>query len=183
MTWKLKDEALEADLNRLSNGTFSPALQKLSDTAARLGLTGFSVQFGDKKGRGGTSRFCIHLENDEVEGLAERQREIWSQKSEEDYLKIVERIKRENPFSSFWDHCKKKEKPMRYMLKDRELQRKLDEISNGDFSERLQEGVSKIAPVVVFSFGESPYPEKRHRYMVSFRHDEIEKVEEEENVE
>lgn len=70
---------------------------------------------------------------------------------------------------------------MKYRLKDKELQKKLDEISNGDFSERLQEGVSKIAPVVVFSFGESPYPESKHRYMVSFRHDEIEQVEEEEN--
>ena len=58
-----------------------------------------------------------------------------------------------------------------------------DEISNGDFSERLQEGVSKIAPVVVFCFGESPYPETKHRYMVSFRHDEIEKVEVEEEKE
>ncbi len=47
--------------------------------------------------------------------------------------------------------------------------------------DRLQEGVSKIAPVVVFCFGESPYPETKHRYMVSFRHDEIEKVEVEED--
>lgn len=72
---------------------------------------------------------------------------------------------------------------MKYQLKDKELQRKLDEISDGDFSERLQEGVSKIAPVVVFSFGESPYPESKHRFMVSFRHDEIEQVEEEEEKE
>lgn len=72
---------------------------------------------------------------------------------------------------------------MKYQLKDRALQKKLDEISDGDFSERLQEGVSKIAPVVVFSFGESPYPESKHRFMVSFRHDEIEQVEEEEEKE
>lgn len=72
---------------------------------------------------------------------------------------------------------------MKYRLKDRALQKKLDEISDGDFSERLQEGVSKIAPVVVFSFGESPYPESKHRFMVSFRHDEIEQVEEEEEKE
>lgn len=65
---------------------------------------------------------------------------------------------------------------MRYRLKNRELQKQLDAISGGDFSERLQEGVSKIAPVVVFCFGESPYPETKHRYMVSFRHDEIEEV-------
>lgn len=70
---------------------------------------------------------------------------------------------------------------MKFRLKDRALQKKLDEISGGDFSERLQESVSKIAPVVVFRFGESPYPEKKHRYMVSFRHDEIEQVEEEED--
>ena len=72
---------------------------------------------------------------------------------------------------------------MKYRLKDRALQKKLDEISGGDFSERLQEGVSKIAPVVVFSFGESPYPESKFRFMVSFRHDEIEQVEEEEEKE
>ena len=70
---------------------------------------------------------------------------------------------------------------MTLKLNDRELQKKLDEISDGDFSERLQEGVSKIAPVVVFCFGESPYPETKHRYMVSFRHDEIEQIEEEED--
>lgn len=70
---------------------------------------------------------------------------------------------------------------MTWKLKDRELQKKLDEISDGDFSERLQEGVSKIAPVVVFCFGESPYPETKHRYMVSFRHDEIEQIEKEED--
>lgn len=72
---------------------------------------------------------------------------------------------------------------MTWKLKDRELQKKLDEISDGDFSERLQEGVSKIAPVVVFCFGESPFPESKHRFMVSFRHDEIEKVEVEEGKE
>lgn len=65
---------------------------------------------------------------------------------------------------------------MKYRLKDRDLQRKLDAISGGDFTERLQESVSKVAPVVVFCFGESPYPEKKHRYMVSFRHDEIEEI-------
>ena len=70
---------------------------------------------------------------------------------------------------------------MTWKLKDRELQKKLDEISDGDFSERLQEGVSKIAPVVVFCFGESPYPETKHRYMVSFRHDEIARLEESKN--
>ena len=183
MTWRLKDEALEADLNRLSNGSFSPSLQTNADTALRIGATGFSVTFGDKKGRHGTSRFCIYLDTDEVEGLAERQREIWSQKSEAEYLEVIEKIKQANPFSTFWGRCKKKEKPMRFMLKDRELQKKLDEISGGDFSERLQESVSKIAPVVVFCFGESPYPEKKHRYMVSFRHDEIEKVEVEEGKE
>ena len=63
---------------------------------------------------------------------------------------------------------------MKYRLKDQELQKKLDAISDGDFSGRLQESVSKVAPVVVFCFGESPYPESKHRYMVSFRHDEIE---------
>lgn len=72
---------------------------------------------------------------------------------------------------------------MKYRLKDRALQKKLDEISGGNFSERLQESVSKIAPVVVFCFGESPFPESKHRFMVSFRHDEIEKVEEEEEKE
>lgn len=72
---------------------------------------------------------------------------------------------------------------MKYRLKNQELQRKLDEISGGDFSERLQESVSKIAPVVVFCFGESPYPQSKHRFMVSFRHDEIEKVEVEEGKE
>lgn len=65
---------------------------------------------------------------------------------------------------------------MKFRLKDRALQKKLDEISGGDFTKRLQESVSKIAPVVVFCFGESPYPESKHRYMVSFRHDEIEEV-------
>lgn len=70
---------------------------------------------------------------------------------------------------------------MTWKLKDRELQKKLEEISDGDFSERLQEGVSKIAPVVVFCFGESPYPETKHRYMVSFRHDEIEQIKKEED--
>lgn len=70
---------------------------------------------------------------------------------------------------------------MTWKLKDRELQKKLDEISDGDFSERLQEGVSKIAPVVVFCFGESPYPQSKHRYMVRFRHDEIEQIEKEED--
>lgn len=80
MTWKLKDQTLEAELNRLSNGNFSTAIQNLSDTAVRLGLSSFSVQFGDKNGRRGTSRFCIHLENDEVEGLVERQKEHWKGK-------------------------------------------------------------------------------------------------------
>ena len=65
---------------------------------------------------------------------------------------------------------------MKFRLKNTELQKKLDEISGGDFTERLQESVSKVAPVVVFCFGESPYPESKHRYMVSFRHDEIEEI-------
>lgn len=72
---------------------------------------------------------------------------------------------------------------MKYRLKDRALQKQLDAISGGDFTERLQESVSKVAPVVVFCFGESPYPESKHRFMVSFRHDEIEKVEVEEGKE
>lgn len=65
---------------------------------------------------------------------------------------------------------------MKYRLKDRDLQRKLDAVSGGDFTERLQEGVSKIAPVVVLSFGESPHEGCKHRYMATFKHEEIEEI-------
>lgn len=65
---------------------------------------------------------------------------------------------------------------MKYRLKDRALQKKLDAIGGGDFTERLQEGVSKIAPVVVLSFGESPHEGRKHRYMATFKNEEIEEI-------
>lgn len=72
MTWKLKDQALEAEMNRMSAGHFSQSLQTQSDTALRIGATSFSVHFGDRKGRGGTARHCIHIYADEVDGLLEQ---------------------------------------------------------------------------------------------------------------
>lgn len=65
---------------------------------------------------------------------------------------------------------------MKYRLKDKYTQRRLDEISNGDFTERLQESVSDVAPCVVVSFGKYPGEEKRLRFMAAFEHKEVEAI-------
>lgn len=65
---------------------------------------------------------------------------------------------------------------MKYRLKDKYTQRRLDEISSGDFTERLQESVSGVAPCVVVSFGKYPGEEKRLRFMAAFEHKEVEAI-------
>lgn len=62
---------------------------------------------------------------------------------------------------------------MKYRLKDRAMQAKLDAISNGDFSDRLQETVLDNASIVVVSFGESPCECCKHRYVAMFKKEEI----------
>ena len=53
------------------------------------------------------------------------------------------------------------------------MQAKLDAISNGDFSDRLQETVLDNASIVVVSFGESPCECCKHRYVAIFKKEEI----------
>lgn len=65
---------------------------------------------------------------------------------------------------------------MKYRLKSKYLQKRLDEISCGDFTERLQESVSKVAPCVVVTFGAYPGEGKHCRFMASFEHKEIEEI-------
>lgn len=59
---------------------------------------------------------------------------------------------------------------MKYRLKDKYTQKRLDEISNGDFTERLQESVSDVVPCVVVMFGEFPH------YTATFDRKEIEEI-------
>ena len=65
---------------------------------------------------------------------------------------------------------------MKYRLKDKYTQKRLDEISSGDFTERLQESVSKVAPCVVVSFGAWPGEGRHLRFMASFDHKEVEEI-------
>lgn len=65
---------------------------------------------------------------------------------------------------------------MKYRLKSKFVQKRLDEISGGDFTERLQESVSDVAPCVVVSFGQWPGEEKRLRFMAAFDHKEVEAI-------
>lgn len=59
---------------------------------------------------------------------------------------------------------------MKYRLKHKYTQKRLDEISNGDFTERLQESVSDVVPCVVVMFGEFPH------YTATFDRKEIEEI-------
>lgn len=59
---------------------------------------------------------------------------------------------------------------MKYRLKSKYVQKRLDEISGGDFTERLQESVSDVAPCVVVMFGEFPH------YTATFDRKEIEEI-------
>lgn len=59
---------------------------------------------------------------------------------------------------------------MKYRLKDKCTQKRLDEISSGDFTERLQESVSDVVPCVVVMFGEFPH------YTATFDRKEIEEI-------
>lgn len=65
---------------------------------------------------------------------------------------------------------------MKYRLKSKYIQKRLDEISGGDFTLRLQESVSDVAPCVVVSFGKYPGEEKRLRFMAAFDHKEVEAI-------
>ena len=56
---------------------------------------------------------------------------------------------------------------MKYRLKSKYIQTRLAEISGGDFTLRLQESVSDVAPCVVVSFGKYPGEEKRVRCMAA----------------
>lgn len=71
---------------------------------------------------------------------------------------------------------------MRYRLKDKELQRKLDDISGGDFSEALARGRlepvnSPLDPLITcrVSFGAAP-DFVANRFSAIFLHDEIEEA-------
>ena len=65
---------------------------------------------------------------------------------------------------------------MKSRLKSKYIQKRLDEISGGDFTLRLQESVSDVAPCVVVSFGQWPGEEKRLRFMAAFDHKEVEAI-------
>lgn len=71
---------------------------------------------------------------------------------------------------------------MKYRLKDKELQRKLDDISGGDFSkalssDRLESVCSPLDPLIEWRvcFGESP-DFLANRFSAIFLHDEIEET-------
>lgn len=67
---------------------------------------------------------------------------------------------------------------MKYRLKDRELQKKLDEISNGDFSRQVELNNSRLGPELEFKkqivlwFGSVPL------YALEITHDMLEEVRE-----
>lgn len=67
---------------------------------------------------------------------------------------------------------------MKYRLKDKELQRKLDEISGGDFSPRLQDAWStnEGRSVATFRFGDDLRCLSGLKFCATFYEDEIEAI-------
>lgn len=76
---------------------------------------------------------------------------------------------------------------MKYRLKDQMLQKKLDEISGGDFSKKLSETIERelsyplqnpilAIPVAFGDWGADVYGDQSPRYIVRFHIDEIESV-------
>ena len=67
---------------------------------------------------------------------------------------------------------------MKYRLKDKKLQRKLDEISGGDFSPQLQDAWStnEGRSVATFRFGEDLRCLSGHKFCATFYKDEIEEI-------